>query len=105
MSGYIKYFGNGGKNMSFMSKMIACWINIMKFGTKLNTKFHSMPVYDKKNIKAKEGKFNVVIKTNFWGDEIPKEDGHRICIACISIDSVMKMDEKISKRLLRRMQV
>ena len=64
-----------------------------------------MSVYDKKNIKAKEGKFNGVIKTNFWGDEIPKEDEHRTCIACISIDSVMKMDEKISKRLLRRMQV
>ena len=37
-------------------KMIACWINIMKFGTRLkktlNTKFQSMPVYDEKYIKA-----------------------------------------------------
>ena len=32
MSGYIKYFENGGKNMSFM---IVCWINIVKVATKL----------------------------------------------------------------------
>ena len=29
MSGYIKYFENGGKNMSLV---IAYWINIIKFG-------------------------------------------------------------------------
>ena len=33
MSGYIKYFENGGKNVSL--KMITCWLNIMKFGTML----------------------------------------------------------------------
>ena len=38
----------------------------------LNKKFHSMPVYDKKCIKAKVREFNGVIKTNFWSDEIPK---------------------------------
>ena len=27
MIGCIKYFGNGGKNMSFVIKMIMCWIN------------------------------------------------------------------------------
>ena len=32
MSGYIKYFENGGKNMSLV---IAYWINIIKFGTGL----------------------------------------------------------------------
>ena len=30
-----------------------------------------MPVYDEKYIKAKVGEFNVVIKTNFLGDQIP----------------------------------
>ena len=35
MSGYIKYFENSGKNMSFVIKMmICCWINKMKFGTR-----------------------------------------------------------------------
>ena len=32
MNGYIKYFENGEKSKS---KMIMCWINAMKFGTKL----------------------------------------------------------------------
>ena len=35
-----------------------------------------------------------MIKTNFLGDEIPKEDIHYTCIACITIDSVMKMEKK-----------
>ena len=39
----------------------------------LNIKFHSMPVYDEKNIKAKVREFNCVIKTNFLGNEIPKK--------------------------------
>ena len=35
MSGYIKYFENGGKICPSWFKMIACWINIVKFGTRL----------------------------------------------------------------------
>ena len=36
MNGYIKYFENGGKNMSFITKDgRVCWINTMKFGTRL----------------------------------------------------------------------
>ena len=50
-----------------------------------------MPVYDEKYIKAKVREFNSVIKTNFLGDETPKENVHYTCIACITIDSVMKM--------------
>ena len=53
-----------------------------------------MPVYDKKYIKAKVRESNGVIKTNFWGDEVPKESAHHTCIACITINSVMKMDKK-----------
>ena len=60
----------------------------------LNIKFHSVPVYDKKYIKAKRREFNGVIKTNFLGDEIPKENMHYTCMACITIDSVMKMEKK-----------
>ena len=48
----------------------------------------------KKYIKAKVREFNGEIKTNFLGDGIPKEDMHYICIACITIDSVMKMEKK-----------
>ena len=35
-----------------------------------------------------------MIKTNFLGDEIPKESMHYTCIACITIDSVMRMEKK-----------
>ena len=35
-----------------------------------------------------------MIKTNFWGNEVPKENMHYTCIACITIDSVMRMDKK-----------
>ena len=53
-----------------------------------------MPVYDEKHIKAKVREFNGVIKTDFLCDEIPKEDLHYTCIACITIDSVMRMEKK-----------
>ena len=33
-------------------------------------------------------------KTNFLGNEVPKENMHYTCIACITIDSVMRMDKK-----------
>ena len=104
---YIKYFKNGSKNMSFMTeddrvldKYTEIWYKIKKV---LNIKFHSMPLYDEKYIKAKVREFNGVIKTNFLGDEIPKENVHYICIACITIDSVVKMELYTS--LFRRVQI
>ena len=53
-----------------------------------------MPVYDELYIKAKVREFDGKIKTNFLGDEVPKENTHYTCIACITIDSVMRMDKK-----------
>ena len=98
MSGYIKYFENGVKNMSFvikdddvLDKYNETWNKIKKT---LNIKFHSMPVYDEKQIKAKVREFNGVVKKNFLGDEIPKENVHYACIACITIDSVMRMEKR-----------
>ena len=98
MSGYIKYFENGRKNMSFvikddsvLDKYNEIWDKIKET---LNIKFHSMPVYDEKYIKTKVKEFKGVIKTNFLGDKIPKENKHYTCIACVTIDSVMKMGEK-----------
>ena len=99
MSGYIKYFENGGENMSFLikeddvlDKYNEIWNKIKKT---LNTKFHSMPVYDEKYIKAKVREFNGAIKTNFLGDEMPKENLYYVCIDCITIDSVMRMKKRI----------
>ena len=74
-----------------LDKYNEIWNKIKKT---LNIEFHSMPVYDEKYIKAKVREFNGVIKTNFLGDEIPKENVHYACIACITIDSVMKMEKK-----------
>ena len=34
------------------------------------------------------------IRTNFLGNDLPKENLHDTCIACITIDSVMKMEMK-----------
>ena len=50
-----------------------------------------MHVYDEKYMKAKLREFNGVVKTNFSGDEIPKENVHYTCVACKAIDSVMRM--------------
>ena len=57
MSGYIKYFENGGKSMSFLikddevlEKYEKIW-DVIK--NKLGIKFHSEPIYEKKYLKAK----------------------------------------------------
>ena len=47
-----------------------------------------------KYLKAKVREFNGVIKTNFLGNDMPKENMHYTCIASITIDSVMKIDKK-----------
>ena len=93
-----EYFDNGGKNMSFviknddaLDKINEIWDKIKET---LNIKFYSMPVYDEKYIKAKGRKIGAVIKTNFLGDEIPKQSIHYTCIACVIIDSVMRMEKK-----------
>ena len=53
-------------------------------------------------MKANVREFDRNIKTNFLGDEIPKENTHYICIACVTIDSVMKMNKKKSSAGLFR---
>ena len=99
MSGYIKYFENAAKNMAFVIKnddVLDKYSEIWdKIKNKLNIKFHSMPVYDEKYIKTKIREFNVVINKNFLGDDIPKENVHYACIACTTIDSVMRMEKKV----------
>ena len=60
----------------------------------MKIKFHSLPVYDKKYLKTKVREYDGVIKTNFLNNGIPKENMHYTCIACITIDSVMKMNKK-----------
>ena len=65
-----------------------------KIKNKLNIKFHSASVYDEKYIKIKVKEFVGVIKTNFLGNKIQKENKHYTCIACVTIDSIMRMKNK-----------
>ena len=45
-------------------------------------------------MKTKLKEYDGVIKTNFLGNDVPKENKYYICIACITINSVMSMDKK-----------
>ena len=88
MSGYIKYFEN---DEEVWEKYEQIWDFIKN---KLGIKFHREPVYDKTYIKTEVREFSGKIKTNFLGNEVPKENMHYTCIACITIDSVMRIDKK-----------
>ena len=105
MSGFMKYFENGSKKMYFLIKDDEVWEksehiwDVIK--NKLCIKFHSEPVYDKTYIKAKVREFDGKIKTNFLGNDVPKENMHYTCIACITIDSVMRMDKKTISRFIQ----
>ena len=69
MNDYIKYFDNGGMNMSFLIKNSEAWEkyediwDVIK--NKLGIKFHSQPIYENKYLKAKVREFNGNIKINF----------------------------------------
>ena len=96
MSGYIKYFDNGGKNMSFLIEDEDVYLKYTEIwkGVKLGVKLHSQPIYYDKYIKTKVKTFNRMINIPFSDNEIPKERNHYICIAAICVDSVLKTDKK-----------
>ena len=99
MSRYIKYFDNGGKNMSFVTddkevyeKYDEIW-NVIKGILKL--KFAASPIRDDKYILAKLKMFKKKNITTFNKNNIvPIEKNHYICIPVIDIDSVLKIDKK-----------
>ena len=98
MNGYIKYFGNGGNIISLLIKSSEVWEkyediwNVIE--NKINIKFHSQPVYENKYLKVKVREFDGSIKTNFLGSPLPKENTCYTCIACITLDFVLKMSKK-----------
>ena len=97
MNGYIKYFENGGKNMSLSIKNNEIWEkyeeiwNVIK--NKLNIKFPSQLIYENKYLKAKVREFDGSTKTNCLDNGLPKENTYYPCIACITIDSNIKMNK------------
>ena len=101
MNGYIKYFDNGGKNMTFVTdnekvydRYNEIWDVIRKL---LKVKFTVNPVRDDKYLVAKLNIFNRINRTTFNNNNknnIPIERNHYICIPAIDIDSVLKIDNK-----------
>ena len=102
MSAYIKYFENGGKNMSFLikddevcEKYEQTW-DVIK--NKLGIKIHSEPVYDKKYIKAKVRKFDWKIKSNFLGNECQR----KICIILALLALLLILLRELIKKTIRK---
>ena len=100
MDGYIKYFDNGGKYMTFVTdnkkvynKYNETWEVIRKL---LKVKLAVNPVRDDKYLVAKLKIFNKINRTTFNNNNIPIERNHDICIPAIDIDSVLKIDNKIA---------
>ena len=100
MDGYIKYFDDGGKNMSFVTddekiyeKYNEIWEVIRKL---LKIDFIVSPVRDDKYLVAKLKIFDRINKTTFNNNtnSIPIEKNHYICIPAIDIDSVLKIDKR-----------
>ena len=92
--------------MSFLIKDDEVWDkydeiwNAIK--NKLGIKFNSEPAYEYRYLKAKVREFDAVLRTNFLGNDIPKENMHYTCIACITIDSVLTIDKKIIHKFIQK---
>ena len=101
MDGYIKYFDDGGKNMSFVTddeiiyeKYHEIWEVIRNF---LKIDFTVNPIRDYKYLVAKLKIFDRINRTTFNNNNnsIPMEKNHYICIPVIDIDSVLKIDKRV----------
>ena len=100
MNGYIKYFDNSVKNMSFVTddkKVYENYNEIWEVIRKLlKVRFTVSPVRDDKYLAAKSKIFGKVNRTTFTNDIIPFERHNYNCIPVIDIDSVLKIDNKIA---------
>ena len=100
MNGNIKYFDDGGKNMSFVTddeeiyeKYNEIWEVVRKL---LKLKFSVGPVRDDKYIIAKLKIFDRINRTTFTDTDnaIPVERSLYTCIPAIDIDSVLKIEKR-----------
>ena len=98
MNGYIKYFDDGGKNMSFVTddekvyeKYDEIWNEVKGL---LKLKFAASPIGNDKYILAKLKIFKKKNLTTFNNNIVPIEKNHCIYIPAIDIDSVLKIDKK-----------
>ena len=99
MDGYIKYFDDSGKNMSFVTddekiykKYNEIWEVIRKH---LKADFTVSHVRDYKYLVAKLKIFDRINRTTFNNNNsIPVEKNHYISNPAIDIDSVLKIDKR-----------
>ena len=98
INGYIKYFDDGGKNMSLVTddeEVYKKYNEIWEVARKLlKAKFTVGPIRDDKYIIAKLKIFNKINRTTFTNSIIPFEKNHYNCIPAIDIDSVIKIGNK-----------
>ena len=99
MDGYIKYFNDGGKNMSFVTndeeiykKYNEIWEVIRNL---LKIDFTVNPARDDIYLVAKLKIFNKINGTTLTNNAIPIEKKYYICIPAIDIDSVLKIDKRV----------
>ena len=99
MDGYLKYFDDGRKNMSFVTddekiyeKYNEIWEVIRNL---LKVDFTVGPVRDDTYLVTKLKIFNKVNRTSFNNKAIPIEKNDYICIPAIYIDSVIKIDKRV----------
>ena len=98
MNGYIKYFDDGGKNMSFITddeKVYEKYNEIWVIRNLLKIDFTVNPVRDDLYLVAKLKIFNKINQTTFTNNAIPMEKNNYICIPAIDIDSVLKIDKRL----------
>ena len=80
VDGYIKYFDDGGKNMSFVTD-----------DEKIYEKYNKIWEVIRKLLKVN---FAGINRTIFINNSIPIERNNYICIPVINIDSVLKIDKR-----------
>ena len=98
ISGWIKYFENGGKNMSFKIEDNDVYVKYNSIWNKIKDllngiRLSSDVIHDDQYIKAKVKTFKTV-KTSFSDNIIPEERIECVCIPCISVDYVLKAEKK-----------
>ena len=107
MSGWIKYFENGVKNMSFKIEDDEVYLIYNEIWNKIKDllcgiRLSSDIIYDDQYIKIKVKTFKMV-KTLFDNDVLPEEKIEYGCIPYISVDSVLKIEKKYYRQVYLEM--
>ena len=103
MIGYLNIFKDRARKMSFfidnnefLERYTAIWEKISDL---INKKFDSDSIYNNKYINTKIRSYNNDIKTNFRNidnknNKLPEKNKPYKCVSLISLDSIIKINEK-----------